>query len=58
MNIDARQSGIEIVSPAGNVCGTVNFAGATSVAVGRGGAVIGSAGPRGCSKIFWQSALR
>ncbi len=56
--VPASGNGIDIVSPRGNACGTVTFSGANTVAVGRGGAVIGSTGARSCTKIFWQNALR
>lgn len=56
--VPATGDGIDIVSPQGNACGTVTFPGANTLALGRGGAVIGSTGARSCTKIFWQNALR
>ena len=51
-------SSIDLVSPQGNLCGTMPFPGVTSVSVGADGSVVGSSGPSGCTKVFWRNALR
>ncbi|HET7785329.1 MAG TPA: hypothetical protein VFL36_05125 [Myxococcales bacterium] len=49
---------VDLVSPQGNLCGTVPFPGVTRVSVGADGSVVGSSGPSGCTKVFWRDALR
>jgi len=49
---------VGIASPQGSACGTVNFAGASSIAIGVDGTAVGSTGPRGCTKFVWRSALQ
>jgi hypothetical protein len=56
--VPATGGSVDLVSPQGNVCGTMPFPGVTSVAVGLDGSVVGSNGPTGCTKVFWRNALR
>ena len=56
--IPASGGSVDLVSPQGNLCGTMPFSGVNSVAVGADGSVVGSGGPSGCTKVFWRNALR
>ncbi|HET9751473.1 MAG TPA: hypothetical protein VFP52_00875, partial [Myxococcales bacterium] len=56
--VPAAGGSVDLLSPQGNLCGTVPFPGVASVSVGQDGSVVGSSGPGGCSKVFWRNALR
>ena len=53
----AGSNAIDLVSAGGSTCGTVTFAGASSVALGLDGTVLGATSAS-CTKIFWHAALR
>lgn len=49
---------LDLVDPAGNLCGTGTFPGAEGLSVGTDGTVIGSGGEGGCSMTWWPAVLR
>ena len=51
------RSAVELVSAAGNSCGTLTFAGVSGVSLGQDGTVIGATSA-GCTKVFWHAALK
>lgn len=56
--VPATGASVDLVSPQGNLCGTMPFPGVSSVSVGADGSVVGSSGASGCTKVFWRNALR
>jgi len=56
--VPASGNVLGIVTPEGNACGSVTFPGVSNLSVGSEGTVVGSTGPRGCTKFVWRNALR
>ena len=56
--IQSGHNAIDIVSPQGSACGPITFGGVNSVSIGADGTVIGASGSTGCTKVFWQGALK